>query len=70
LDVQNFAQKSVADEVNALPGYYHVTNGAALVTDPANGEILAMVGSKDYFDNTIAGNVNITTSLRQPGLFH
>ncbi|HUD09384.1 MAG TPA: transglycosylase domain-containing protein [Patescibacteria group bacterium] len=67
LDVQNFAQKSVADEVNALPGYYHVTNGAALVTDPANGEILAMVGSKDYFDNTIAGNVNITTSLRQPG---
>ena len=30
--------------------YYHVTNGAALVTDPANGEILAMVGSKNYFD--------------------
>jgi len=43
------------------------TNGASLVTDPANGEILAMVGSKDYFDNAIAGNVNIATSLRQPG---
>ena len=67
LDIQNFAQKSVADEVNALPDYYHVTNGAALVTDPANGEILAMVGSKDYFDTQIAGNVNITTALRQPG---
>jgi penicillin-binding protein 1C len=67
LDIQNFAQTAVADEVDKLPTYYHVTNGASLVTDPANGEILAMVGSKDYFDNAIAGNVNITTSLRQPG---
>jgi len=67
LDIQNFAQDAVKTEVDNLPTYYHVTNGASLVTDPANGEILAMVGSKDYFDNTIAGNVNITTSLRQPG---
>ena len=67
LDIQNFAQTAVANEVDKLPTYYHVTNGAALVTDPADGEILAMVGSKDYFDNAIAGNVNITTALRQPG---
>ncbi|HUD04459.1 MAG TPA: PBP1A family penicillin-binding protein [Patescibacteria group bacterium] len=67
LDIQNFAQEAVATEVDKLPTYYHVTNGASLVTDPANGEILAMVGSKDYFDNAIAGNVNIATSLRQPG---
>jgi 1A family penicillin-binding protein len=67
LDIQNFAQDAVKTEVNKLPTYYHVTNGASLVTDPANGEILAMVGSKDYFDNAIAGNVNVTTSLRQPG---
>ena len=67
LDVQNYAQQAVADEVNALPEYYHVTNGSALVTQPGTGEILAMVGSKDYFNTAIAGNVNITTSLRQPG---
>lgn len=67
LDIQHFAEKSVADEVNALPKYYHVSNGAVLVTNPATGEILAMVGSKDYFDTTIDGNVNVTTSLRQPG---
>lgn len=67
LKVQDLAQKSVEDEVDALPKYYHVTNGAALVTKPGTGEILAMVGSKDYFNNEIAGNVNITTSLRQPG---
>lgn len=66
-NVQQYAQKMVAKEINALPSYYHVTNGAALVTDPATGEILAMVGSKDYFDNAIDGNVNVTTALRQPG---
>ncbi len=66
-NIQNYAQDSVAKEVDALPSYYHVTNGAALVTDPATGEILAMVGSKDYFDTAIDGNVNVTTALRQPG---
>jgi penicillin-binding protein 1C len=66
-NIQAYAEASVSGEVNALPSYYHVTNGAALVTNPATGEILAMVGSKDYFDAKIAGNFNITTALRQPG---
>jgi len=66
-NIEEMAQEAVAKEVDALPKYYHVTNGASLVTNPATGEILAMVGSKDYFDTTIDGNVNITTSLRQPG---
>lgn len=44
-----------------------VGNGAALVTNPKTGEILAMVGSHDYFDTAHDGNVNIVTSLRQPG---
>jgi penicillin-binding protein 1C len=67
LDIQNYAQASVAAEVNDLPKWYHVTNGAAMVVVPGTGEILAMVGSKNYFDTSIDGNVNITTSLRQPG---
>lgn len=67
LNIQNYAQASVAAQINLLPNYYHVSNGAAIVTNPATGEILAMVGSKDYFDATIDGNVNITTALRQPG---
>ena len=67
LDIQDAAQASVAAQIENLPKFYHVTNGAALVTNPATGEILAMVGSKDYFDTDIDGNVNITTSLRQPG---
>lgn len=67
LDIQNTAQASVAAQIEKLPKFYHVSNGAALIINPATGEILAMVGSKDYFDTDIDGNVNITTSLRQPG---
>ncbi len=47
--------------------YLNVQNGAALVTNPNNGDVLAMVGSRNYFDTEHDGNVNIATSLRQPG---
>lgn len=67
LKVQDFAQLAVASEVAKLVGY-HVTNGASVVTDPATGEILAMVGSRDYFDTeNTDGNVNVTLQHRQPG---
>lgn len=65
LNLQNKVENIVADEVNQ-DAYLNLTNGAALVTNPANGDVLAMVGSKDYNDAT-DGNVNLTTSLRQPG---
>lgn len=64
--IQTFAQDAIATEVAKLKSY-RVSNGAALITNPSTGEILAMAGSKDYFDSEIDGNVNITTSLRQPG---
>jgi len=64
--IQEEAQNVVTENVDKLKGY-HVTNGASLVTRPGTGEILAMVGSKDYFDMQIDGNVNITLALRQPG---
>jgi len=66
LDVQNFAQQTVASEVAKLKSA-NVSNGAALVTNPKTGEILAMIGSKDYFAKDIEGNFNVTTALRQPG---
>jgi len=44
-----------------------VSNGAALVTNSATGEILAMVGSHDYFDEEHDGRVNVTLRSRQPG---
>lgn len=65
LSLQNMAQQVVADEV-AKDGYLNLTNGAALITNPENGDILAMVGSHDYNDPN-GGAVNLTTSYRQPG---
>ncbi len=66
LDVQEFAQAVVASEVAKLK-QMNVSNGASIVTNPKTGEILAMVGSRNYFDKQIDGNVNLTTSQRQPG---
>ncbi|RJQ38400.1 penicillin-binding protein [Candidatus Microgenomates bacterium] len=66
LDIQEYAQATVAAEIAKIKDY-HVSNGAALITNPKTGEILAMVGSKDYFDPEIDGNVNVTLAMRQPG---
>jgi penicillin-binding protein 1C len=66
LPLQNFAQLTVATEVGKLRGL-NVKNGAAIVTRPASGEILAMVGSTDYFDTKNDGNVNVIFANRQPG---
>jgi 1A family penicillin-binding protein len=65
LELQNFAQATVATEVAKLENY-NVGNGAALITNPTTGEILAMVGGKNFFDGG-DGNVNVTIAERQPG---
>ncbi len=42
-------------------------NTAAIAIDPKTGQILTMVGSRDYFDKSIEGNFNVTVAHRQPG---
>lgn len=66
LDVQEQAQKTVSENIEKLTAL-RVSNGAAIVTKPKTGEIMAMVGSKDFFDQSIDGNVNVTIANRQPG---
>lgn len=66
LDLQEYAESAIATEVAKLQKA-NVSNAAALITIPRTGEILAMIGSNNYFDETIDGNVNVTTRLRQPG---
>jgi len=66
LDLQEYVQSSLSAEIKKL-SKLKVGNGAALVTIPSTGEILTMVGSKDYFDKDHDGQVNLTTALRQPG---
>lgn len=64
-NIQKMAEEVVSEEVGKLKSL-NVSNGAALITDAKTGEILAMVGSKDYYDPKI-GNYNVTLALRQPG---
>jgi len=65
-EIQNFAQETAASEVAKLKRH-NVTNAGVLVTQPKTGEILAMIGSKDYFAEDIDGKFNVTTAMRQPG---
>ncbi len=66
-----YKQKIAEDVIKKRTKNYikrYKANNAALVSiDPKTGQILAMVGSRDYFDNSIDGQVNVATRLRQPG---
>jgi len=66
LELQERVQKIVAEEIEKLNGF-NVGNGAAVVMNPTNGEIISMVGSKDFFAEDYDGQVNVALSLRQPG---
>ncbi len=65
LDLQTAAEASLSSEVDKQKDL-KVGNGAALVTNPSTGEILAMVGSKDYFASG-SGKVNVVLAQRSPG---
>ena len=65
-EIQKLAEEVVKQETEKLKNM-RVGNGAVVVTDPKTGEILAMVGSKDYFDVENDGNVNVALRPRQPG---
>lgn len=67
MDMQKIAEKVVREGVENNGAKYGFSNAALLAVNPKNGEILAMVGSKDYFANDIDGKVNVTISERQPG---
>lgn len=66
LSLQSKAQEIVTNEVTKL-GVFKISNGAALVTNPKTGEILAMIGGADYYDFLHDGQVNVTIRPRQPG---
>ncbi|PIX90329.1 MAG: hypothetical protein COZ29_00565 [Candidatus Moranbacteria bacterium CG_4_10_14_3_um_filter_45_9] len=65
-DLQTTAESAIQNGVkrNLARG---ATNAGLVALDSKTGEVLAMVGSKDYFDVSIDGSVNITISARQPG---
>lgn len=66
LDFQKQAEQIVRDGVtkNLARG---ASNGALVALDPKTGDVLVMVGSRDYFDTKIDGQVNVAIEKRQPG---
>ncbi|MFC1649880.1 penicillin-binding protein, partial [Patescibacteria group bacterium] len=66
LEIQEATQDVVTEEIKDVESL-GIGNGAAIVIDPQTGEVLAMVGSKDFSDPDYDGQVNVTLSLRQPG---
>ncbi len=65
LTLQKYAEETVKKHVLDL-AKNNVTNGAAVILDPKNGEIKALVGSMDWY-NTSFGKVNMATTPRSPG---
>lgn len=65
LEIQKEAEKILKEEIEKV-SYLNIQNGAILVTKPQTGEIVAMVGSVDYYAPPY-GAFNVTTANRQPG---
>lgn len=66
-DMQQKAESVVAKFAPSLASNFNASNTAMVAIDPKTGDILTMVGSKDYFDQKIDGNYNIALAQRQPG---
>lgn len=66
-DLQKKAEDTVAKFAPGMQANFRASNEGMVAVEPSSGQILAMVGSRGYFDDTIDGKVNVTTSLRQPG---
>ena len=67
LEMQRMAETTVTRELARIGPQVGATNAALVAMDPRTGEILAMVGSPDFFNDAISGQVNNATSLNQPG---
>lgn len=66
-EIQTKVEAIVSEYVKTNQKRFTAENGSVVVIDPKTGQILAMVGSRDYFDQEIDGNFNIATAKRQPG---
>lgn len=66
-ELQEKAEAIVKEKALYNEKTYNAENAALVATDPTNGQIITMVGSRDYFDKEIEGNFNIALAERQPG---
>jgi 1A family penicillin-binding protein len=66
-DMQLRAEELLKQYADENQKKYNASNSALVAIDPTSGQILSMVGSKDYFDKSIDGAFNVATAPRQPG---
>lgn len=67
LKMQTMAEQIVAEQVTQLRPQYDLSNAALVALKPGTAEIMAMVGSADFDNPEIDGQVNVAVRLRQPG---
>jgi len=66
LEMQESAQRFLQEHLLSLADR-HATNASVVAMDPSTGEVLVMLGSADFYDTDIDGQVNVALRLRQPG---
>ncbi len=67
LKVQKMAEEAISEQFPKVSQNSGAKNSSLVAIDPKTGQVLAMVGSVDFFDTKNDGNVNVSISLRQPG---
>jgi penicillin-binding protein 1A len=67
VDLQKAAEEAVASRVESNATKYQAHNAALVSLDVPTAQVRAMVGSADFFDEDIDGQVNVATAPRQPG---
>lgn len=65
--MQTIAEEEVVAGAAKNATKYKAGNAALVASDPNSGQVLAMVGSKDFFDTENDGNFNVATAIRNPG---
>ncbi len=66
-DLQQKGEQIVKDGALENEKSWNGSNASLVAIDPKTGQILTMIGSRDYFDKNIDGNFNVATAVRQPG---
>ena len=66
-NLQKRAEEIAKEQSKINETSWNGKNAAVVVIDPKTGQILSMVGSRDYFDTSVDGNFNVATASRQPG---
>ncbi len=66
-DLEQKAEDVVLRYALANENTFNAKNAGLVAIDPTTGQVLAMVGSRGYFDDAIEGKFNITLAKRQPG---